>query len=369
MEKIRILVDCMGGDNSPNAQVLGALKAKKRSDIELILVGNKDEIEKIMKNVSDVNTDGIEIIDTDDVITMCDDPMSITKGHKSSSMSLALHALAEDKADAVVSSGNTGALFLGGSLIVRKPKGVSRAAIGVMMPFEHPCMLIDSGANINVTEDYLLHFAVMGSDYMKHYFGIENPRVGLLNNGLEESKGTPLYQSAHQVLRDCPFINFVGNVEPDRITKNACDVVVCDGFTGNILLKSYEGAMKMVMGDLKNIFAHGLISKLSGLMIKKKLMGIKKQYDPRELGGSPILGLKKTVIKAHGSSDAKAFCNAILQAEKQVRENIPERIAEGAERFSMAQKQIKKEQKTTESAFVSEEQGREEQDKREKAEV
>ena len=214
----------------------------------------------------------------------------------------------------MVSCGNTGALFAGASLTVRRIKGVHRAALAAVLPFNPPVLLLDCGANVTVQPDFLPQFATMGTAYMKALYNLENPRVGLLNNGAEEHKGTPLQTEAHQLLKNCPDINFVGNVEGNQIAFNACDVLVTDGFTGNVCLKTLEGMGKMFSARMKGIFYTSLLTKLGALTVKKPFMQFKKDFDAKEHGGSPILGLRKPVIKAHGSSDARAFKSAIRQA-------------------------------------------------------
>jgi glycerol-3-phosphate acyltransferase PlsX len=244
---------------------------------------------------------------------MEDDSMAFRE-KKDSSMTLALRALANGEGDALVSCGNTGTLFAGSSLTVRRIKGVHRAALAAMLPFQPPVLLLDCGANVTVQPDFLVQFATMGSAYMKAIYGLEKPRVGLLNNGTEEHKGTPLQTEAYQLLKACPDINFVGNVESGTMPFDVCDVLVTDGFTGNVLLKSLEGMGKLVMTRMKDIFYATPLTKLAALTVKKPFTKFKKDFDVKEHGGSPILGLRKPVIKAHGSSDAKAFKSAIRLA-------------------------------------------------------
>ena len=233
---------------------------------------------------------------------------------KDSSMTLALRALANGEGDAMVSCGNTGALFAGASLTVRRIKGVHRAALAAILPFNPPVLLLDCGANVTVQPEFLVQFATMGTAYMKALYGLERPRVGLLNNGAEEHKGTPIQTEAHQLLKNCPDINFVGNVEGNAVPFGVCDILVADGYTGNVLLKTMEGMGKLFMTRMKGIFYASVISKLAALTVKKSFMQFKKDMDVKEHGGSPILGLRRPVIKAHGSSDARAFKNAIRQA-------------------------------------------------------
>ena len=245
---------------------------------------------------------------------MTDPPLAVMKAKKESSMNVALTMLAEGKGDALVSTGNTGALFTGATLIVRKIKGIKRAAIASILPMSPPVLLLDSGANISVTPAYLEQFAIMGSIYMHKIYGLSAPRVGLLNNGAEETKGTELQLETYKILSESPSLNFVGNIEANMVPKDACDVLVTDGFTGNILLKSIEGMGKMMLRTMKDIFYSDTLAKISGLLIKKKINDIKAVFDPNEHGGAPILGISKPVIKAHGSSNAKAVKNAIRQA-------------------------------------------------------
>ena len=309
---MRMIVDCMGGDNAPLEMLKGVIDAKAELGGEYLLVGHKTQLETLAKE-NGLDISGFEILHAETVITMEDDSRAFRE-KKDSSMTLALRALANGEGDAMVSCGNTGALFAGASLTVRRIKGVHRAALAALLPFNPPVLLLDCGANVTVQPDFLVQFATMGSAYMKALYGLENPRVGLLNNGTEEHKGTPLQTEAYQLLKACPDINFVGNVEGNRAAFDACDVLVTDGFTGNVFLKTLEGMGKMFASRMKGIFYSSLMTKLAALVVKKPFMQFKKEMDVKEHGGSPILGLRKPVIKAHGSSDARAFKNAIRQA-------------------------------------------------------
>lgn len=309
----RIIVDMMGGDNAPLETIKGVLMAKEELSAEYVLVGDRDELLRVAKE-NKLSLDGFEIVHTPTVITMEDEAISVVKAKKDSSMSVGLRLLAEGKGDAFVSTGNTGALFTGANLIVRKIKGTRRPAIAAMLPMNPPVLLLDSGANITVTPEYFEQFAVMGSIYMKKVMGVESPRVGILNNGSEEHKGTELEVEAYKLLSENDDINFVGNIEGNRITRNACDVLVTDGFTGNIFLKTMEGMGAFMIRTLKDLFTASFSTKIAYLLVKSKLGGIKKGLDSAEYGGAPILGIAKPVIKAHGSSKAKAFKNAIRQA-------------------------------------------------------
>lgn len=310
---MKIIVDCMGGDNAPLEMLKGVVDAKHEFGGDYLLVGNRTELESLAAEHK-LDLTGFEFLHTEVVVTMEDDSMAAVKSKKDSSMGMGLRALADGQGDAFVSCGNTGALFAGATLTVRRSKGVHRAAIAAMFPFDPPVLMLDAGANVTVQPEFLVQFAAMGVAYMKSFYGMENPRVGLLNNGAESHKGTPLQTEAYKLLSEADGINFVGNVEGSNLPFNACDVLVTDGFTGNILLKSVEGIGKLVMRRMKGIFYATPLTKLAALTVKKPFMKFKKDFDVSEHGGSPILGLRKPVIKAHGSSDARAFKNAIRQA-------------------------------------------------------
>ena len=309
---MKLIIDCMGGDKAPLEMLKGVVAAKTELGGDYLLVGHKTQLETLAAE-NGLDLSGFEILHAETVVTMEDDSMAFRE-KKDSSMTMALRALANGEGDALVSCGNTAALFAGASLTVRRIKGVHRAALAALLPFKPPVLLLDCGANVTVQPDFLVQFATMGSAYMKALYGMENPRVGLLNNGTEEHKGTPLQTEAYQLLKACPDINFVGNVEGNRIAFDTCDVLVTDGFTGNVCLKTMEGMGKLFMTRMKGIFYASIISKLAALTVKKSFMQFKKDMDVKEHGGSPILGLRKPVIKAHGSSDARAFKNAIRQA-------------------------------------------------------
>lgn len=335
---MRIIVDAMSGDNAPLEIIKGVGLAKEECKNDtFILVGKEDEIKQIAKE-NEIDISDMEIVNADVVITMEDDPVSVVRAKKDSSMSIALGLLAEGKGDVCVSAGNTGALFTGASLIVRKMKGILRPAIGTVMPFTPPVILLDSGANLVVSEENLEQFALMGTTYMRKMHGVENPRVGLLNNGEEETKGLELQLQSYKRLSACEDINFVGNIEANRLMNNTCDVIVTDGFTGNILLKTVEGMGKMALGVLKSIFKKNIFTYLAAAIVKKPLYAVKKSFDPAEHGGAPILGVQKPVIKAHGSSKAKAFKSAIMQAKRYASSGIIDDIAKDALEFAAKRK-------------------------------
>lgn len=310
---MRIIIDAMGGDNAPEEICKGTAAAAKNTDVSFTLVGRKNEISRCLAACG-ADTGRFEIANAEDVITMDDEPISVIGKKKNSSMAVALKMLAEGKGDALVSAGNTGALFSGATFIVKREEGIKRAAIGTVMPGKKPFLLLDAGANITVTAEYLEQFAEIGSSYMRDMYGIERPAVGILSNGTEDCKGTPLQLEAGKRLRENTSVNFVGNVEATGVMSGGCDVVVCDGFTGNIFLKASEGVGRLMLSALRDTFSENLTSKLAYMLVHRGLRKIKKRFNPSEYGGSPILGISKPVIKAHGSSDAAAFENAIFQA-------------------------------------------------------
>ncbi len=320
---MKLIIDAMGGDNAPLEILKGAAQAvAEYDDIELVLTGRESELREICKNEK-ISLDRISFIDAPEVVTMEDSAQSVVMSKKNSSMAVGLKTLAAGGGEAFISAGNTGALMTGATLLVRCIKGVKRAAIATILPMEKPVLMIDSGSNVTVTPEYLLQFGILGSVYMEQLFGIERPKVGLLNNGTEEHKGTPTMVEAHKLLKNCAGINFVGNVEAKSIPFGECDVLVTDGFTGNIVLKTIEGLAKFMMKKLKGIFMKNALNKVAALMIKKEVGGLKKSFDSGEYGGAPFLGISKPVFKAHGSSDAKAIKNAIRQAREYIAKGVP----------------------------------------------
>ncbi len=323
---MNIIIDAMGGDHAPHEIVKGAAQASKIYDSKLILVGDRAVVEKHLKE-NDADMKKIDIVHTDVVVTMEDDPISVVRGKKESSMGVGLRML-KTEGDAMVSAGNTGALHAGSSLLVRPLKGVHRSGIATLLPFARPILMMDCGANTNVTAEYLEQWAIMGSIYMKNVHGIDTPAVGLLNNGTEECKGTQVQVDAYQRLKMLDNIRFAGNIESREIPFGACDVLITDGFTGNITLKLVEGMAKFLFGTLKTMYTKNTATKLAYLMMKDQLKGLKNDFDASEYGGAPLLGLRKPVIKAHGSSDARAICNAVRQAEAFVRTGVIDQIGE-----------------------------------------
>ena len=317
---MRIILDAMGGDNAPQAPVIGALQAAKDFGAQITLVGRGEEILNVMRSqgYNDL-PEGIEIAHADDVVDMHDNPATVVHKRKNSSMIIGLKMLADGLGDAFVSAGSTGALLTGATLLVKRVKGIRRAAMGPTMPNKAggKTVILDCGANAECTPEFLLQFGLVGSIYAKKCLGVANPKVGLLNIGTEDSKGTPLQKEAYALLKaagDKGIINFVGNTEARDVPIGAVDVIVCDGFAGNVLLKSIEGTA-MFMGSLiSKMFKKSILSKLSAALVMKDIKAFKKLLDYREIGGTPFLGIRKPVIKAHGSSDALAFRNAVHQA-------------------------------------------------------
>ena len=323
---MRIIVDAMSGDFAPLEAIKGAsLAAEEYSDHKIVLVGDENVIsDTAIKN--DINIKNIEIIHTTGIISMEDSPLSVVRDKKDSSMSVGLKALANGEADAFVSAGNTGALITGATIIVRRILGINRAAIASILPLSTPVLLMDSGANLTVSSDNLCQFAFMGAKYMEKIYSIERPRIGLLNNGTEYNKGNALQQETYQLLSESG-LNFIGNVEAKEVPFGVCDVLVTDGFTGNIFLKSVEGMGKFLLGTLKEILTTNIVTKVSTLTMKEKIKEMKVRFDSSEHGGAPMLGISKPVIKAHGSSNAKAIKNAVRQAINCVDTGITKDIA------------------------------------------
>ena len=308
---MRILVDAMSGDNAPLEILKGAsIAAKEYKEHTIILVGDQNVISHIAVT-NEIDITGIEIIHADSVITMEDNPICVVRDKKNSSMSVGLKSLSKGEVDAFVSAGNTGALITGATIIVKRILGINRPAIASVIPLGNPILLMDSGANLTVTSDNICQFAFMGSKYMEKIYGLDSPRVGQLNNGAEYNKGNALQIESYQLLSESG-LNFVGNVEGKEIPFDVCDVIVADGYTGNIFLKTVEGMGKFLLKTLKELLMSNIATKLSALTMDTK--ELKKRFDASEHGGAPLLGISKPVIKAHGSSDANAIKNAVRQA-------------------------------------------------------
>ena len=329
---MKIILDAMGGDFAPEAPVMGAIDAVKAYGAEVTLVGRGEEILKVLKDNGIENLpDGVEICHAEDVVDMHDDPDQVIRRRKNSSLVVGLRMLAEGKGDAFVSAGSTGALLTGATLIVKRVRGIRRAAMAPSMPTKagHKVTICDCGANAECSPEFLLQFGLVASAYAKYTLGVENPRVGLLNIGTEDSKGTALQKAAYALLTEASekgLLNFVGNVEARAVPLGEVDVVVCDGFNGNVLIKSIEGTAMFMGSMLKRMFKKNLGSKIGYLLCKSGLKDLLKLLDSREIGGTQFLGIKKPVIKCHGNSDRLAFRNGLKQAMVAAESNFTEQL-------------------------------------------
>ena len=312
---MRIIIDAMGGDNAPEEIIKGAVRVKRELGVDVTLVGIE---ERVRECLAAEGCDDIDVVNATEVVTMEDDPSTAIRRKKDSSMAVALNLLRDGAGDAVVSAGSTGALLTGATLTVKRIRGIRRAALAPVLPAgEHGVMLIDCGANVECTAEYLLQFAFMGSFYARKLMGCEAPRVGLLNVGTEDTKGGTLQHQAFALLKkagDEGRINFVGNVEGTDVFAGNVEVVVTDGFTGNVLLKTTEGVIKFMMGALKGVFYKSTVNKLAAAVLKGDLKEMKKSMDVNEVGGTALIGISKPVVKAHGSSNAASIFAAVRQA-------------------------------------------------------
>ena len=325
---MRIVVDAFGGDNAPLCNIEGAASAVKELGITVVLVGKEDEIKECAAE-NGIDLKGIEIVNAPDVFSMHDAPTDILKKGKDSSLAVGMKYAADGNADAFVSAGSTGAVVVGGTFICKRIKGVKRPALGSVVPTkEGKTFITDIGANAECRPEMLCQFAAMATAYLTKVEGVENPTVGLLNIGTEETKGGELQIEAYKQLKNSG-LNFVGNVEARDVPEGAVDAVITDGFTGNVALKMYEGVSLTLFRIIKKLFKTNPITLISGAIIKPYMGGLKKKFDYAETGGAPLLGVKVPIIKAHGSSNAKAIKNAIKQAAAAVENNLVGAIAEG----------------------------------------
>ena len=315
---MKIIVDMMGGDNAPLAVLEGAAAAVKEYGVQLIGVGDEALVRKTAAD-NNISLDGIELVNCTEVIEMCDEPARAIRTKKDSSIVVGLNMLKEGKGDAFVSAGSTGALLTGATLIVKRIRGIRRAALAPVVPTANGKMvLIDCGATAEGTPEYLMQFAYMGSYYAQRFLGVENPRVALLNIGAEESKGLELQKQTYALLTEAKQagrIHFVGNIEGREAITQGVDVLVTDGYTGNIFLKTMEGAAALFSGALKEMLLASTKNKVAALMLKNSIGDFKKRFDSSEVGDTALLGISQPVVKAHGSSNAYAFYNAIRQAK------------------------------------------------------
>lgn len=330
---IRIAVDVYGGDNAPGCVIDGALEAlRAMDDVSILFCGAQAEVEGLL-NGREYDAQRVSIIDAPDIITNHESPTLAIRRKLNSSMVRAMDLVKKGEADAVVTAGSTGAALAGGIFRMGRIRGIDRPALGPVLPTsgEHPVILIDCGANADCKPDYLVQFALMGQAYMKGVMGIANPKVGLLNVGAEDEKGNELCKAVFPLLKDHPGVNFYGNVEARDVLTGVVQVIVCDGFSGNILLKSTEGAAQLIFGKLKKGLMSSVRSKLGALMVKPALKTVKNELDYEQYGGAALLGVKGALVKAHGSSKGHAYACAIAQAHTMVKGGVVGIIAQSLE--------------------------------------
>ncbi len=311
---MKIIVDAMGGDNAPLAILQGCVLALQEFDMEEIVLAGDEQVIRSCAEANGISLDKMSVVHCRDALTMSDEPTCVLKERPDSSMAVGFRLLGEGAGDAYVSAGNTGALTVGATFLTKRIKGVKRPAIASVIPGElKPFLLMDCGANAECRPEHLCQFGQLGSIYMQNVMGVEHPTVALANNGTEETKGTPTVKEAFALMQDAPY-SFVGNIEGRRIPYGDADVVVADGFTGNLILKTYEGVAKVLMNGIKEAFMKNALSKVAYLGVRSGMDEMKAKFDYKEYGGAVLLGVRKPVIKAHGSADARTFKNAIKQA-------------------------------------------------------
>lgn len=308
---MKIIADAFGGDNAPLSVINGCISAKEKYGTDIVLCGNEAEIKKSAEE-NNLDISGFEILNAYDVMSMHDNPKDILKAKRNSSMAVGLDAVANGVADGFISAGSTGALVMGATFLVKRIKGIKRAALGSEIPtiFGKYFFLMDEGANVDCRPEMLQQFGIMASVYVENSKGIKNPRVGLLNVGTEDTKGGELQLAAYKLLQNSG-INFIGNVEARDLMLDVCDVVVADGFSGNVYLKTAEGTASAILKMLKKAFTANIKTKIAAALVMPQLKELKNTMDYKKIGGAPVIGVKKPVFKAHGNSDADAFCAAI----------------------------------------------------------
>lgn len=336
---VRIAIDCMGGDNSPSAIVKGALASlNKTADTKLFLFGPEATIKSELTKASELGVSNetlsarVEIVDAPDVISLHEAPVIAIRRKKDSSIVKALHFIKEGNADAFVSAGSSGAVLAGGQLIIGRAKGVPRPPFGALIPTSKGVsLLLDSGANIDAKPEWLVQYAKMGTIYMQEVVGIKNPTVGLVNVGAEEEKGNALVKETMPLLKEVKDINFIGSCEARDISFGACDVIICDAFVGNCILKMYEGVGKMLLSEIKGAIKSNLLSLIGGALIKGSLKNTLSKFDAKQYGGAPVLGLKGLVVKVHGNTDGREITHAIQQCYDFVKADAVNKIAASIE--------------------------------------
>ena len=328
---MKIVVDAMGGDHAPEAAVEGAVMAAREYDTEIILTGLSDQIHSILNRLDPDHHLSIQVVHADEVVEMHDSPSKVLRSKRKSSMKIGLDLVKEGTASAFLSAGNTGAVLAYSTIILRPLKGVDRPAIAIQLPtLKGNAILLDAGANVDCKTNQLFQFGIMGHVFAEYILGKKNPLVGLLSIGEEDGKGNEIVKEAFQMLK-ASHINFIGNVEGKEVYRGNADVIVCDGFTGNVALKISESLAEMIGSNLKRLFKSNWLSKLGYLLLKPKLNEFKKKVDYSETGGAPLLGVNGVVIIAHGSSSPKAIKNAINRARELSEKNINAHIQQGIE--------------------------------------
>ena len=340
---MKIIIDAMGGDNAPLEIVKGALQAKKCFGVDIVLTGEKETVKAALAACGAAE-DALPVVSATEVVTMDDDPSTVFRRKKDTSMGVGLTMLKNDEGDAFVSAGSTGALLTGATLITKRIRGIRRAAMAPVIPTTAgQAVLIDCGANAECTPEYLVQFAYLGSFYAKRVLGVENPRVALLNIGVEEEKGTALQKETLALLKQAAadgHMNFIGNIEAKEAVKGGCDVIVTDGFSGNVMLKTIEGVGSFAGSAIKGIFKKNLLTKLAALLVMPGLNDFKAKLDPNKVGGTAFIGIAKPVIKAHGASNAEAVENAVGQAVECVKSGLVQAIEENAELMKFTREEI-----------------------------
>ena len=324
---VKVVVDAMGGDHAPAEIVKGAVEAvKARSDVYVYLAGRETDInQELQKYV--YPKDRLEVIQANEVIETAEPPVMAIRKKKDSSIVVGMNMVKHGEADAFVSSGSTGAVLVGGQLIVGRIKGIARPPLAPLVPTKNgPALLIDCGANVDARAAHLVQFAKMGAIYMKHVVGIENPRVGIVNIGAEEEKGNALVKETFPLLKECQDINFIGSVEAREIPEGVCDVLVCEAFVGNIILKLYEGVGATIIGRMKEGMMTSLRSKMGAWLVQPALKTSLKAFDVSEYGGAPLLGLNGLIVKAHGSAKANEIKNSVIQCVQFKQQDMNEKI-------------------------------------------
>ena len=338
---MKIIVDAMGGDNAPQAPVMGAVQANREYGVDIILVGRGEAILKVLEeNGIQELPAGVEIAHASEVVEMCDNPATAFREKKDSSLTVGLNLLKDGSGDAFVSAGSTGALLAAATLLVKRIRGIRRAALAPVVPTGNGgAVLIDCGANAECPPEYLMQFAYMGSYYAEHVLGRPEPRVGLLNIGVEAAKGNEQAQAAYALKEKPQPFHFIGNVEARDALAGKADVVAADGFVGNVLLKNTEGVISMIFGLIKGGLMDSTKGKLAALLAKDTFRGIKRSFDSTEIGGAPLLGVEGAVIKAHGNSNARAIFCAIRQARSMVDGGVVDVIRDEVAKLSVGEEQ------------------------------